>query len=328
MAQTMALGVDLGWVSQLEQRGFRWVEADGRAVDPIRACRDRGATAVRLRLFVEPAPHAYWQKKPDELCMLGLCDTENVLAMAKRAAALGMDVMLDFHYSDHFADPLLQDMPTAWRGLEGDALVRRLYQYTCDTLARFKEAGIAPRWVQVGNEINPGVALPGGSLRDAPAQMVALCNAGYDAVKAVFPQCLVVTHLSGALNEAMCRPFCEAFFPRGGKCDVLAFSYYPYWAGAVSDRAGLLAWLKTYQKYGKPLMIAEVGGPDDDEQGAAALIEDCIEAMRAVGGLGVFYWEPDANRAAVPDGYPLGAARLVDAHTLQYTSALDAFRRP
>lgn len=327
MGDKFAYGVDLGWLSQLEQQGYRWVDEDGRTVDGIEACKRLGANAVRLRLFVDPPKTALWQKRPDELVMLGFCDAGSVLDTARRARALGMDLMLDLHYSDHFADPLFQDIPEAWLDDTGEELVRRVYDYTAGVLRLFKEAGTAVKWVQVGNEINPGLLLPRGSLGEAPAFLVRLLNAGYDAVKAVTPETLVITHLSAVNSRPQCRPFLDNFVQQGGRTDIFAFSYYPYWENTAPDRDALYASLKFYgEEYHTPVLVAEVGGPDDDEEGTYALVRLTVEAAKAAGALGVFYWEPDANRAVVPDGYPLGACRLLDGRTLQYTKALAAYR--
>lgn len=327
MQNTFAYGVDLGWLSQLEQRGYTWVDEAGRAVDGIEACKDLGANAVRLRLFVDPPGNAFWQKRPDELVMLGFCDAESVLAAAKRVQALGMDLMLDFHYSDHFADPMFQDIPAAWSDDTDEELVRHVCDHTAGALRLFRDAGVAVKWVQVGNEINPGLLLPRGGLEEAPELLVRLLNAGYDAVKAVMPEALVVTHLAGASSPPLCFPFLDNFVQRGGRTDILGFSYYPYWDKSTPDKDALYGWLKGYgEKYHMPVLVAEVGGLDDDEEGTYALVRLTVEAAKAAGALGVFYWEPDANRAVVPDGYPLGACRLLDERTLQYTKALTAYR--
>lgn len=327
MGNKFAYGVDLGWLSQLEQQGYQWVDENRRTVDGIEACKSFGANAVRLRLFVDPPKTAFWQKRPDELVMLGFCDAESVLAAARRVQALDMDLMLDFHYSDHFADPLFQDIPAAWLNDTDEELARHVYDHTAQVLRMFKEAGVAVKWIQVGNEINPGLLLPRGGLREAPELLVRLLNAGYDAVKAVMPEALVITHLSAVNSRPQCCPFLDNFVQQGGRTDIFAFSYYPYWEKALPDKAALYDSLKFYkEKYNMPVMIAEVGGLDDDEEGSYDLVCLTVEAAKAAGGLGVFYWEPDANRAVVPDGYPLGACCLLDDHILQYTKALSAFR--
>lgn len=329
MIKNMAFGVDLGWVSQLEQMGYSWIDNDGKKVDPIQACKDMGANAVRLRIFVNPPEKGFWQKNENELCMLGFCDAQSVLEVSKRVKNLEMDLMLDFHYSDHFADPLVQDIPEKWKSDDDCKLTERIYEHTKSVLQLFKDNEVYPKWVQVGNEINHGILWSRGSLETAPVQLVKFLNSGYDAVKEIMPECQVITHLAEVNNGDWCIPFLDNFFAHNGKTDIIGFSYYPYWYKPVCETLSLSGWLAMYQeKYGKPIVISEVGGEDTDEEATYKLLCDSVEAVMELpenAGLGVFYWEPEVNRAVLPDHYPLGAARLVEEHTLQYTSALTAY---
>lgn len=326
----MIYGVDLGWASQLESMGYQWLDERGKAADILAASKELGVNAVRLRVFVNPPEDAVWQKRKEERCLLGFCDREGVLAMAERVKAQDMKFMLDFHYSDHFADPEFQDMPAAWSGGSGQELERKVAGHTREILGFLKERGVFPDWVQVGNEINHGMLWPSGNLEEHPEQLVRLLNAGYEAVKDVCPDCQVITHLASVMNDAQCRPFWENFFARGGKTDILGFSYYPYWEKFESDKDKLAAKLKEYTKeYRKPVMIVEVGGLDCDENGSRRIIEDCIGALKELEDQeesGVFYWEPEAAAEILPDKYPLGAARLVGEKTLRYNKALQAYR--
>ncbi|MCD7865969.1 MAG: glycosyl hydrolase 53 family protein [Clostridiales bacterium] len=346
MAGKFAYGVDLGWVSQLEQMGYRWVDESGNRTDPILACKNMGANAVRLRLFVNQKED-FWQKNENERCMLGFCDMYRVLEMAGRVKSLGMDLMLDFHYSDHFADPEIQDIPEAWKDDDDQKLTERVYDHTREVILLFRKNKIEPKWVQVGNEINFGMMWPKGHLYTAPKQLVCFLNAGYDAVKEVFPACQVITHMAMVNREAWCVPFLDNFFTNGGKTDIIGFSYYPYWVlkqieaedlgdeetvrarEACDSKDALSGWLSAYErKYGKPVMIVEIGGDDEDEEGTCQLLRRSAEAVKALPegrGLGIFYWEPEVSRSVLPDAYPLGAARQVDEYTLQYTKVLTAY---
>ncbi len=327
MGENFAYGVDLGWVGQLEKEGYAWVDDAGGRIDPIKACKDMGANAVRLRIFVNPPADAYWMKNGCERVMLGYCDADSVLAVASRAKALGMDIMLDFHYSDHFADPMVQDIPEAWTDDDEDALTQKVYAHTRDTLQKFLENDIHPRWIQVGNEINNGLMWPKGSLGEHPAALVRYLNAGYDAVKDILPDCQVVTHMAMMSREAACTAFLDNFFARGGKTDILGFSYYPYWEKFESDSEVLAGWLSMYEKkYNRPVMIVEVGAEDEREDVGYGIVRDCIKALRSLSaGLGVFYWEPDAHRSLLPDGYPLGASVPAGEGKLRFTKALSAY---
>lgn len=333
MQNKMAYGVDLGWLSQLEARGISWVDEQKNPVDPFQAVKNMGADSVRLRVFVNPPKEAYWQKNEDTVCMLGFCDAKSVLEVSKRIKAEGMRLMIDFHYSDHFADPQYQDIPEEWKDDDSDRLTERVYQHTKDVLGLLAENEIYPEWVQVGNEINPGIMLPHGGLKENPEQLIAFLNAGYDAVKECCPECQVITHLACVNSRDWCDPFLSTFFKLGGKTDILGFSYYPYWYDMYpSDGKPALFYnpLTYYAElYKKPVMICEVGGPETDAEGTYQLLVNTIEAVKQVPdgkGLGVFYWEPEVGADMLPDKYPLGAALCLDEHTLQFTRALTAYK--
>lgn len=331
MSKSFAFGVDLGWASQLESLGYQWLDEKGEPCDILASSKAMGADAVRLRLYVNPPAEGYWQKHEDERVMLGFCDTERVTAMAMRVQKAGMRLMLDFHYSDHFADPQFQDMPAAWESLSGEALCGKVHDYTAQTLQTMKDAGIAPEWVQVGNEINHGLLWPRGKFPDQAETMVRLLNAGYDGVKDVFPQTAVVTHLAELNLVEENRVFFDAFFRCGGKTDLLGFSLYKYWSEMFNHPyvRSVGEYLAAYEHlYGKPVMIAEVGGRYDDPDGTYALLLEGIEGAKAVSGdrSGIFYWEPEAPGNILSDAYPLGAAELVGTHGIRYTRALTAYR--
>ncbi|MBP3487873.1 MAG: glycosyl hydrolase 53 family protein [Roseburia sp.] len=332
MIQKMAFGVDLGWMTQLEDMGIRWVDEAGNETDLLDAVIEKGADAVRLRVFVNPPEDAYWQKAKDTRCMLGYCDPKSVLSAAKRVKEKGLRLMIDFHYSDHFADAQIQDMPEAWQADSDDELVAHVYEHTKDVLTLLGQEDICPEWVQVGNEINPGLLLPRGGLSGNPQLMVRLLNSGYDAVKACLPECQVITHLAGVTSEIGCDPFLDTFFSLGGKTDILGFSYYPYWDKLTDsdEPARFYNPLITYaERFGKPVMICEVGEDATKEKCSAKVIANTIKAVMQVPdhrGLGVFYWEPEVSGDMLPDGYPLGAARLVKEKTLQLTDAISVYK--
>lgn len=326
----MIYGVDLGWVSQLEAMGYRWLNEAGKETDILEASKELGANAVRLRIFVNPPKEAFWQKQENETCMLGFCDAPHIVQMAERIKKSGMKLMVGFHYSDHFADPEHQDIPEEWLGDSDTQLEKRIYGHTREVMRMLKEHHASPDWVQVGNEINNGILWPRGSLKEAPGQLVRFLNAGYDAVKEVSQESQVITHLASVLNDGLCMPFLENFFAENGRTDILGFSYYPYWEKFESDQEVLAAKLREYaRRYRRPVMIAEVGGLDYDGEGTYQIVSDCIGAMRKQDGqeeCGVFYWEPEVTAEILPDAYPLGAAKLVGEKTLQYNQALRAYR--
>jgi arabinogalactan endo-1,4-beta-galactosidase len=333
------LGVDLGWVSQLESIGYKWVDGGGKLTDPIGEAKKLGANTVRLRVFVNPPEYGFWVKPTKEfhgheikggLVMLGFCDKDGVVEVARRVKMGGMKLMIDFHYSDHFADPMFQDVPKAWENLGTEEMARQVAAHTKEVLVALREAKAVPEYVQVGNEINTGLLLPAGNKAEHPAEMVEFLNAGYDAVKEVCPHTLVVTHVSMGHMLEQVKTFFDVFFTRGGKTDMIGLSYYPAWFQEKHDTEGFLDVLNQVSRlYGKPLVLSEIGGRDNEEEETYELLSDTLTLVERVGGAGLkgmIYWEPETNRDVMPDAYPLGASRLVGKKRLQYTKVLGAYR--
>ena len=324
METKMAYGVDLGWLSQLEARGIHWVDAEKKEVEPLAAMKEMGVDAVRFRIFVNPPKDAYWRKDEKTVCMLGFCDGQSVLEVSKRVKEAGMKLMLDFHYSDHFADPQYQDIPEEWTQDDAKQLTKRVYQHTKDVMTLFVENGVTPEWVQVGNETTPGMMLPAGSV-DNPKQLTALNNAGYDAVKAVFPDAKVIVHLDSGQDQWRYDRMFDILRDNGGRYDMIGMSLYPYWAEQNGETGG---WRKVAAdckanidhvkaKYGKPVMLCEIGMPWDQAENCKALLSEMMTADVE----GIFYWEPQAP-SGYNGGYQLGCFDN-DAPTV----ALDPFMK-
>ncbi len=336
MRDGFAYGVDYGWVSQLERQGVVWVNDKNEKIDPIQAAIDFGTNAIRLRVFVDPPEEAYWDKSEKETCMLGYCDKQSVLRMSKRAKAAGLKLMIDIHYSDHFADPMIQDIPAAWKGEDFAGMKQKVAEHTKDVLQLLSDNDIAPDWVQVGNEINYGILWPIGSLKENPLQLVELLNTGYDAVKEVFPACPVIVHVSGLPITDAYQAFFDNFFTNGGKTDIVGFSYYPYWYKLMYRGRDVYGKQEMYQeieriyfKYRKPVMICEIGEAEEEPEKTRELLRNSIEALKNLpghSGLGIFYWEPEVGAALLPDRYPLGAAQLKDEKTLCFTEAMKGYQ--
>lgn len=175
-----ARGADVSWLTQMEAEGrhFYTPGDDRHEMECMQLLRDHcGVNAVRLRVWVNPAEP--WNAIDD------------VVAKASRANDLGLRTMIDFHFSDTWADPGHQVMPEAWKSLSFEDLTKALADHVTEALGALKAAGVTPEWVQVGNETTPGMMLPVGSV-DNPAQLTQLNNAGYDAVKSVLDRKSVV----------------------------------------------------------------------------------------------------------------------------------------
>ena len=241
--------------------------------------------------------------------------------------------MVDFHYSDHFADPEYQDMPQEWESAVYNDLLTYVYDYTYYIMNQLAQKNIYPEFVQVGNEINSGILLPYGSSNNFE-QLTGLLNSGYDAVKAVSPNSKVVTHLANGQNNETFRWFFDNFLNTyGGKTDVIGMSYYPYWIGSsfentIDDLAYNLTDMA--QRYGKEVMVCEIGADEADAAGSYELVQAVIDAVHSVPegkGLGVYWWEPEANSNILPDGYPLGMTQQISSKTLRFTNAVTAFEK-
>lgn len=292
-----ARGADVSWVTQMEAEGLKFYTPgpDRKEMECMELLRDHcGVNSIRLRVWVNPAD--------------GWNSIDDVVAKARRAESLGLRTMIDFHFSDTWADPGHQEMPEAWQGLPIDDLCRALGAHVTATLTALARAGVSPEWVQIGNETTPGMMLPVGSV-DNPVELTRLNNAGYDAVKAVMPDAKVIVHLDGGHNPWAYDRMFDLLESHGGRYDMIGMSLYPYWA---AQQGGSGSWAKVAddcianidhlkQKYGKPVMICEIGMPYDQPDSCRSL----IAKMMGADVEGIFYWEPEAP-AGYNGGYTLG----------------------
>lgn len=311
-ATGMALGADVSWLTEMEHNGMKFYTpgADRKEMECMQLLRDHcGVNSIRLRVWVNPAE--------------GWNNIDDVVVKARRADRLGMRVMIDFHFSDTWADPGHQEMPAAWQGLSLEGVQKAMAQHVRQTLFALQDVGVVPEWVQVGNETTPGMMLPMGSV-DNPEQLTALNNAGYDAVKSVCPDAKVIVHLDGGNNQWAYDRMFDIFAANEGKYDMIGMSVYPYWAEQAGETGG---WQKVAddcianinhlkEKYGKPVMICEIGMPYDQ----AETCKELITMMMGADVEGVFYWEPQAP-GGYNDGYNMGCF-----DNGAPTVALDAFK--
>ena len=330
-ATTFAKGADIGWLNQLENNGVTWQNDSGTQEDPLQILKDHGIDSVRLRVFVDPSSDFQWTKNDGTTCLLGYGDTKGVIYMAQRAKELGMKIMIDFHYSDHFADPAYQDKPSAWEDDTLSQLKQNVYDHTNYVMSALADVGVYPEWVQVGNETNSGMLWPDGSSSDY-SNWADLINEGYNAIKEVSPSSKVIIHLSDGFNNSLYRSIFDGLTNAGAKFDVIGMSYYPYWNGVdYSENIDELSYNLNdmVSRYEKEVMICEVGGLESDPAQSYNIIRAVIDKVQAVPnnkGIGVFYWEPEANSSVLPDEYPLGATSEVSTNILKFTNAIDAFK--
>ena len=293
IAQTVfSKGADVGWLPQMEATGYKFYDADGKETDCLQLLKDRGMNSIRLRVWVNP--------NDDKAS--GHCSKEETIIMALRAQKMGMRVMINFHYSDSWADPAKQFKPKAWEKHSFPELLDDVYNHTFDVISSLKKAGVTPEWVQVGNEIPGGMLWPDGST-DNWKQLGQLLNKGYDAVKAVDENIKVIVHVDEGNNNAKFRTFFDNATAQKVRYDIIGLSYYPYWI--KKDYSETIADLEfnlndMVKRYNKDVMIVEVGGEDDKVQNTYELLKATIEAVKKVPnnrGLGVMYWEPQGARS-------------------------------
>ena len=310
-----AKGADVGWLPQMEATGYKFYDVDGTPKDCLQLLKDRGMNTIRLRVWVNPS---------DDKAS-GHCSPAETVAMAVRAQKMGMRIMIDFHYSDSWADPGKQNKPLEWKNHTFSELLNDVYFHTEDVLQALKKAGVTPEWVQVGNEIPGGMLWPEGST-DNFNQLAQLLNKGYDATKAVDKNIKVIVHLDEGNNSKKFRWFFDNAKANNVKYDVIGLSYYPFWIKTdykenIVDLANNLNDMSA--RYDKEVMIVEVGGIDTQEQNTYDMLKAVIKAVKAVPnnkGLGVIYWEPQGAKSW--SHYELSAWRSDGKPSM----ALDAFK--
>lgn len=306
-----AKGADVSWLTQMESEGRKFYTPgkDRKEMECMQLLRDYcGVNSIRLRVWVNPKD--------------GWNSIDDVVVKARRAEQLGLRTMIDFHFSDTWADPGHQEMPEAWKTLSFEELKKAVGNHVSETLTALKAVGVKPEWVQIGNETTPGMMLPVGSV-DNPVQLTELNNAGYDAVKSVLPDAKVIVHLDGGNDQWRYDRMFDILENNGGKYDMIGMSLYPYWAEQQGETGG---WQKVAddcksninhlkQKYKKPVIICEIGMPYDEGETCKQLISQMMETDVE----GIFYWEPQA-----PNGYN-GGYNLGCFDNDAPTVALDAF---
>lgn len=295
-------GADISWLPQMEATGYKFYNNSGDAQDCLQILKDHGINTIRLRTWVNPS-----NDKTN-----GHCSKDETVAMAVRAKNMGMRIMIDFHYSDSWADPGKQVKPKAWEGHDFTQLLKDLYDYTFDVMTALKTNGVMPEWVQVGNEIPSGMVYPEGNISNWPG-LVQLINKGYDAIKAVNASTKVILHIDRGNDNARFRWWFDNAKTYGAKYDVIGLSYYPYWLSGSPDYTLSIDDLGNNMndissRYGKEVMVVEVGGEDVKAQNTYDMllaVQKKVVAVPNGKGLGVIYWEPEGAKSW--SGYSLSA---------------------
>ena len=211
------LGADISGTTELEAKGKQLRNAKGEPRENTALMRELGLNAVRLRVWVNPVEHG------------NFCNKEDVVRMALRAKDWGMALMIDFHYSDWWADPGQQNIPAQWKSMSYEEMKQALANHTREVLEAIKEAGVEVRWVQVGNETTHGFLWPIGRAEENMRQYAGLTDAGYQAVKAVYPKAIVIIHLDGGCDPKRYDFIFDGLKKYKARFDMIGLSVYPYW---------------------------------------------------------------------------------------------------
>jgi len=319
------LGADVSMLGQVEENGGKFYDY-GVERDCLEILRDYGVNWIRLRIWNDPTD------ENGEPLGGGNNDLARTVEIAARAKALGLKFLLDFHYSDWWADPSKQNMPKAWVGLDSDELNQAVYDYTAEVIQTLADAGAMPDMVQIGNEVNNGMMWPAGRAYASPGEegggydgFAALLSQGIQAVRDNDPnsddpeeRIKIAIHLADGGNNELYRTVFDELTARDVDFDVIGLSYYSFWHGPM-DRF-IANMNDVAERYQKDVAVMEtaypytpldgdghanfLGGTDDVDidgpylatvQGQATAMRDMILAVAEAPngrGLGIFYWEP------------------------------------
>lgn len=310
--KAFALGADVSWLTEMEAAGRKFYNNAGQQQDAIEILKNLGMNTIRLRVWVNPVD--------------GWCNSADMLQKAIRANNLGMKLMIDFHYSDSWADPGKQNKPLAWNTLSFADLKTAISNHTTEVLQLLKDKNIQPEWVQVGNETGNGMLWDDGKASISMSKYAQLHNAGYDAVKAVFPDTKVIVHVHNGYDNGLYIWLIGGLVANQAKFDVIGMSLYPGWSGytwQIANQKCLTNMQDMINRYNKEVMIVESGMSWDQASVCKLFLQDLITKVKSIPnnkGLGVLYWEPQSYGQW--KGYTLGAFD----NTGKPTIALDAFQ--
>lgn len=310
-------GADVSIMPELERNGTKFYD-NGIEQDGLTILKNHGVNWIRVRIWNNP-----YVVGPEGVGG-GNTDEAKAIEMAKRAKALGMKVLVDFHYSDFWVDPGQQKKPDAWKNDSSDKLVDDVYAYTAKVMQDFNAQGVTPDMVQVGNELNNGMLWPEAQLtEDNPNGykfLAKLLNAGLQAVHDNDKDNKVKTmiHLAG-VDVNLYHTFFDNLIVKNkvNDFDIIGMSFYPFWHGTMDDLKNTMNDVSA--KYNKDVIAVEtafgytledadfeknnfgtneekVSGYKATVQGQATGLRDVMATVASVNdnrGLGIFYWAPD-----------------------------------
>ena len=300
-ARELWLGGDISGITDDEAQGRQLLDADGKPADIFKIMKDYGMNAARIRVWVNPEK--------------GFSSPQDVAALAARARDAEIPVMIDFHYSDWWADPGKQNIPAAWKDYTLEEMEKAVARHTSSTLKLLKDEGVDVKWVQIGNETTHGFLWPMGKFEENPENYARLTIAGADAAREVFPDAAIIIHLDNGFDQDLYDRVFDSLQANGASWDIIGMSLYPYWAiegkfrpdenSTLRDAIANIRHLK--EKYGTDVMITEVGvdarEPDKGYDFMVKMFNEVIDNTDEA-CVGVFYWAPEIN---ADSPYHLGA---------------------
>ena len=292
-------GADVSTLPRALELGAEFYDFRGRRDSAYDILEQAGVNYARLRIWNDPTS--------------GYSNKARVLEQAKAIKKAGLKLLIDFHYSDTWADPGKQFVPEAWASHDLAQLERDVYDYTSEVCTSLKRQGTTPDSVQIGNEINSGMLWPAGAVTNSDfTPLAGLLNAGHDATKACSRTTQVMVHTALAGSQDAARWFYDGITAAGVRWDITALSYYCMWHGSLDNLRTVLTDVR--QRYGKPVVVAETAYPYTTEnfdhleniilspapcdgipatpRGQAQQFAAVQDVAREAGALGVFYWEP------------------------------------
>ena len=302
LSEDFILGMDVSSVISLEESGVRYYDDGGEEKDLFEILAGHGINYIRVRVWVDPFD------KNGNSYGGGGNDLDRAVEIGKRATEHGMKVLVDFHYSDFWADPSKQQVPKAWKGMDIEEKAQALYAYTLESLRTLREAGVDVGMVQVGNETNGRFCGEKIWMNIVWHLMGAACR----AIRETDENILIAVHFANPENADNYLSWASKLAYYSLDYDIFATSYYPYWHGTLDNLASVLGRIR--EEYGKDVMVAETsyaytledtdfsgntigeGGSYEHPwpfsvQGQANAVRDVAETVSRVGGLGIFYWE-------------------------------------
>ncbi len=299
------LGADVSWLLEDEAAGATYYDGEVK-LDLLELLRARGFNYIRIRSFVDPAAAGGYAAGKSE----AWCDVEHTIELAQRVRQLGMGILLDFHYSDDWADPSNQAKPAAWASLPFAELVQALHDYTFDTISALAAAGVKPDMVQIGNEITPGMLFPDGeSSNENWPRLGQLLKAGASAVQEVDPNIRIMLHIEKGGDNATTRWWVDHAIAEDVPFQILGQSCYTQYQGTPDQwQANFEDLVTRYPDH--RFVIAEYSQEK-------RRVSDIMRGLPEQRGLGSFIWEPTRWMEAVFDrnGQRYDANELLDVYS-------------